>query len=189
MAAEIDGNAPDLDEESAPVLLELVGSIAIPSGKILVPRCGSGHDVFSLASPESVVTGLDPRPEMAARFEATRVERGIPRSFVRFVSGDFFTWAADGPFDLVWDAAFACGVAPAERARWAERVAELVAPEGELWILIYPTSRTTALPALDPRDLDASLLATSFDRVALAPVARSHAHRQGLEWLGRWRRR
>ena len=188
MAPEID-DATDVDEESAPVLLELVGSIAVPSGKILVPRCGSGHDVFSLASPESVVTGLDPRPEAAAKFEALRAERGIPRSFVRFVAGEPFTWASDGPFDLVWDAAFARRVAPADRPRWAARAAELVAPGGELWILLYPTSRATALPALDPRDLDASLLATSFDRVALAPVARSHAHRQGLEWLGRWRRR
>lgn len=186
MASRID--TPDLEEEPAPALLELVGSIAVPTGQVLVLHCGAGHDVFSMAAPGSLVTGIDPRPEMATRFEAMRVEHGLPPSFVRLLTADPFTWAADRSFDLVWDAAFLGRVAPADRPRWAARVADLVKAGGELWVLLYPTSATTALPVVDPLEVDA-LLTTSFDRLALGPVARSRPDRQGLEWLGRWRRR
>ena len=175
-------NRGDGDDESAPVLLELVGSIAFPAGRILVPRCGAGHDVLALAGPSNVVIGVDARSGSPDRFEQLRRAAGVPRDFVCFATGDPATWIADAAFDAIWDAAWCASLAPAQRAAWAERVRELLVPGGALVVLIHP------VPSLDPGELDA-LLAAGFDREELRPVARSHPARQGREWLGRWCRR
>jgi hypothetical protein len=183
---------PDLDAP-APVLLEIVGSVAVPIGQILVPYCGAGHDVFSMALPGSLVTGVDPRPDMPARFEALREDHGLPRSFARILTADPLTWPADRAFDLVWDAELLSRLPPAERSRWVERLADLVTRGGELWALLHPTplpptSGVRELRVVDPLEVDA-LLAGPFVQLALGPVPRSHPERQGREWLGRWRRR
>lgn len=177
-------NRDDGDDESAPVLLELVGSIAFPAGRILVPRCGAGHDVLALAGPSNVVIGVDARSGSPDRFEQLRRAAGVPRGFVRFVTGDPATWIADAAFDAIWDAAWFASLPRMQRAAWAERVHELLIPGGALVVLIHPVSSCDS----DPGTLDA-LLAAGFDREELRPVARSHPARQGHEWLGRWRKR
>jgi methyl halide transferase len=179
----------DLGEESAPVLLELVGSIAFPAGRILVPHCGDGHDVLSLAGPSNVVTGLEARSGSPDRFEVLRRAAGIPRSFVRFVVADLFSWSADAAFEVIWQTSYAT-IEPGRRAAWAQRVHELLVPGGVLAMLIYPVGSPVDSPvdSIDLAEL-AGLLAAGFHRDELRPVARSHPARQGLEWLGRWRKR
>jgi len=182
-------NRDDGDDESAPVLLELVGSIAFPAGRILVPRCGAGHDVLALAGPSNVVTGLEARSGSPDRFEVLRRAAGIPRSFVRFVVADLFSWSADAAFEVIWQTSYAT-IEPGRRAAWAQRVHELLVPGGVLAMLIYPVRSPVDSPggSIDPAEI-AGLLAAGFHRDELRPVARSHPARQGLEWLGRWRKR
>jgi cyclopropane fatty-acyl-phospholipid synthase-like methyltransferase len=178
---------------SPPVLEELVSTGQLPAGRALVPGCGAGYDVLTLATEERSAVGLDLAPTAAARFESLRAERGVPRSRARVVTEDFFAFEPDAPFDLVWDYTFLCALDPSVRATWAKKVERLLADDGELVTLIFPAVDEPPLGQGPPHPLKPEhvreLLEPRFAAVELRPVARTHPGREGKEWLGRWRRR
>ena len=164
---------------------------SLPLGRALVPGCGSGHDVFALASPDRHVTGLDVAPSARARFDAERKAAGVSSAHASLVIGDFFEddWRADRePFDLVWDYTFLCAIDPARRDAWAQRMAALVKPEGMLAALIFPVF--DAPPDYEgppwPLDPDAivALVDGPFRLESLERMTKSRPERQGKEWLG-----
>ncbi len=183
---------------SAPALVSVVERGELPDGRALVPGCGAGYDVLTLASPERQVLGLDIAPTAVSRFSALRSSAGVPEERARVEVADFFTFDP-GPerFSLIFDYTFLCALPPSRRAEWAERVDELLAPAGELLTLIYPV-----LPGVMPSVSEPGegppypmhpehvrdLLAGRFEPFVLEPLAHSHPERQGKEWLGRWRR-
>ncbi len=179
---------------SPPALVELARSGDLPSGRALVPGCGAGYDVLTLAHAGLAATGLEVAPTAAERFEALRDDAGLDPSVARVELGDFFTYAPAAPFDLMWDYTFLCAIEPARRPAWEARAHTLLADDGELVTLIFP-ARPEPLNGpgrppypLLPEDVEA-LLSPRWERVELRPVTRSHAGRDGLEHLGRWRKR
>lgn len=184
---------------SPPVLASLVERDALPHGRVLVPGCGAGWDVFELASGGREVVGLDLAPSARTVFEAERDRRGLDSARARIEIADFFTWPADEQFDLVWDHTFFCALPPDLREQWARRMQELVRPGAELVTLVFPV-REPQWPPLgsDPSqgppypvhpDLYRRHLGPGFEELELAPVTQPSPGRRGLEWLGRWRRR
>ncbi len=78
------------------------------------------------------------------------------------------------------------------RPRWAERVGELLAPDGELVTLIFPIvdkDPDDGPPYALNAELVRGLLEPSFDLVFLEPPSDSHPGREGKECVARWRRR
>ncbi len=184
---------------SPPILTALVERDTLPPGRALVPGCGAGWDVFTLAASGRDVVGLELAPSAGAVFEEERQRRGLDPAQARLVIGDFFEWSAGEPFDLVWDHTFFCALPPALRDDWAHRMYDLLRPDAELVTLIFPV-REPRWPPLgsDPDvgppypvhpDLYRQHLASGFDELEIAPVAVSSGGRAGMEWLGRWRRR
>ncbi|MGA9523530.1 MAG: methyltransferase [Myxococcaceae bacterium] len=184
---------------SAPILQDLVAGGTLPNGRALVPGCGAGYDVLTLATPERTVLGLEIAPTAIERFESLRRARGTPQDRVRVAAADFFALhpaLIGGPFDLVWDYTFLCAIDPSMREAWARQMEQFVRPEGELITLIFPVTGprpTRDNPGEGPPypmhpELVRELLAGRFEPTVLEPVARSHPARQGKEWLGRWRR-
>jgi hypothetical protein len=184
---------------SSPILQGLVDSNSLPNGRALVPGCGAGWDVFTLATPERSVLGLEVAPTAVERFEKLRHELKVPDDRARIALADFFTLhpaLAGGPFDLVWDYTFLCAIEPAKREAWARQMWGFVAPGGELVTLIFPVTSfhpTREEPGEGPPypmhpELVRELLAGRFEPTVLEPVAHSNPGREGMEWLGRWRR-
>ncbi|XP_055820066.1 uncharacterized protein LOC129888994 isoform X4 [Solanum dulcamara] len=61
--------------QTAPILVHLHQTGALPKGRALVPGCGSGHDVVAIACPERFVVGLDVS-ENAIK-QATKLRRSL----------------------------------------------------------------------------------------------------------------
>ncbi len=104
------------------------------TGRILVPGCGSGHDVRTLAATGAEVIGFDLAPsavEAALRFP--RVGRES------YVQGDFFAppeeWT--GTFDGIFEHTCFCAIAPDRRSDYAASVAKLLKPGGRLLAIFY----------------------------------------------------
>ncbi len=104
------------------------------SGRILVPGCGSGHDVRALAAHGADVTGLDVAPSAIAAAER------FPRTgHETYAAGDFFHPPAEwtGAFDGIFEHTCFCAIAPADRRAYADSVVRLLRPGGRLLAIFY----------------------------------------------------
>ncbi len=123
-----DLGAPD------PHLVELWGAGRIAAGRALDIGCGAGSDARWLAEQGFQVVGIDLAPLAIER------ARGAPppsAGSVEFHCLDFLKEPVpSGPFDLVFDrGCFHVFDAAEDRARFAARVAELLAPGGR-WVSV-----------------------------------------------------
>jgi phytoene dehydrogenase-like protein len=177
---------------SPPVLARLVHAGTLPDGLAVVPGCGAGYDVLSLASASRPVIGIDVAEGAGDRFEALRTERKIPADWARIHIGDFFAFDPGEPVQLVWDYTFFCALDPEVRPRWGERIDALLGDEGELVTLMFPTA-SFGSPSGPPYTVDVDMyqgaLGRGFTPTLVEHVEESHPGRQGLEVLARWRRR
>ncbi|KUJ11960.1 S-adenosyl-L-methionine-dependent methyltransferase [Mollisia scopiformis] len=123
--------------------------------KALVPGCGRGYDVLLLAAHGYDAYGLEISEK--ALEEAKKVEKekggdkiystkpGVERGTVTWLSGDFFhdgflkDVEGEGKFDLIYDYTFLSALPPVMRPAWSKRFNELLAPEGRVICLEFPT--------------------------------------------------
>ena len=175
---------------SPPTLTKLVADSAA-LGRVLVPGCGAGYDVLTLAQRAEVVVGLEVAPTAQRRFDS--LAAGVETTgSATVVVADFFDFEPEARFDVIWDYTFLCALDPARRQAWAARVDALLAPDGELWTLIFPVHPVPLNPGRPPHpmspELLRALLEPTFAAIELEPVTGSHPGREGKEWFGRWRR-
>lgn len=152
--------------------------------RILVPGCGSGHDVRFLAEAGRDVLGID---FSAAALEAARAVLG-PHA-ARAIQADFFAPLPGEPFDAVYERAFLCALPRRLWPDWGRRVAQVVKPGGLLAGHFYfdAGERGPPFPLADDAAL-AALLEPAFERLEDAPVADSIAVFAGRERWQAWRR-
>ena len=157
-----------------------------PQRRVLVPGCGSAHDVGAFAAAGWDVVGIDFSPEAVA---AARPVLGAYGDRVR--QADAFAPLAGEPFDAVYERAFLCAL-PRERwSAWATRMAELVAPGGALagFFFIDPAAGDRGPPFALRNDAELrALLEPAFGREADLPVPDSLPVFAGRERWQVWRR-
>jgi methyl halide transferase len=103
-------------------------------GKILVPGCGTGHDVRALATHGAEVWGLDVAP---SAIHAASAHPAVGNE--RYVLGDLFSppeeWTSG--FDAVFEHTCFCAIDPVERSRYARAVAKVLRPSGVFLAIFY----------------------------------------------------
>jgi SAM-dependent methyltransferase len=179
-------------------LAALIEAGAIPQGRALVPGCGSGYDVLALADAGLRAMGLEIAPTAIANFQTLRHESGLGEEQAKILEADYFRYAPETAFDLIWDTTFLCAIEPEQREAWAQTAHRLLKPGGQLITLIFPvpvepgTLGSGPHPGppypLDPYAVR-DLLLPRFEMVRLTPASHSHPAREGREWLGIWQRR
>ena len=104
------------------------------AGRVLVPGCGSGHDVRALAAnPGAEVIGLDLAP--SAALAAARFPRAGGEIYV---TGDFLAGNCPGaPFDWIFEHTCFCALAPSLRVSYARAAASCLRPGGFLLAVFY----------------------------------------------------
>ena len=104
------------------------------SGRVLVPGCGSGHDVRVLAAHGAEVVGLDIAPSAIAA-----ARRHPPAGRESYEVGDFFrppaTWL--GTFDGLFEHTCFCAIDLTSRADYAQSAAQLLRPGGRFLAIFY----------------------------------------------------
>ena len=178
---------------SPPILETLVRDGALPAGRAIVPGCGTGYDVFTLAADGTrEVVGLDLAPTAVGAFEAERARRGLDPARARIRTADFFELPDDERFDLAWDYTFLCAIEPDRRPAWVDTMHRLLAPDGELVTLLFPVTDAPldqGPPYPIPPHVVRPLIEARFELIELSEVEHSHPGREGKERLARWRPR
>jgi SAM-dependent methyltransferase len=101
---------------------------------VLVPGCGSGHDVRAISSKGAEVTGLD-LSETALRFA-----RDFPRAGSEiYEQGDLFAlpkeW--DAQLDWVFEHTCFCAIPPERRADYVRAVSRVLKPGGHYLAIFF----------------------------------------------------
>ena len=185
-----EGRTPWDAGQSPPALRDLLAADVVPAGKVLVPGCGTGYDLATLARPDREVIGIDLSEEARDAFREAHPDLPGP---VRYEVMDFFAFDIEGGVDFVWDYTFFCALDPAQRNAWAEVMVRLLKPDALLATLLFPFEDPISNPEGPPWPINTELvrgfLGTRFDEVAVKSVERSHPGREGRERLALWRRR
>ena len=185
-----EGRTPWDAGQSPPALRDLLARELVPAGRILVPGCGTGYDLASLARADREVIGLDLSKEARDAFLATHGDLPGP---VRYEVTNFFTYEIEGGVDFVWDYTFFCALDPDQRSDWAEVIARLLKPNALLATLLFPFEDPISDREGPPWPINTELvrgfLGSRFDEVEVKPVEQSHPGREGRERLALWRRR
>lgn len=129
----LEGDTP-WDKGNAHPALHTVPSCGALSGRVLVPGCGTGHDVRALAAQGLDVTGLDLAPLALHR---ARIFPIVGRE--RYVEGDLFDLPEDfyGYFDGVFEHTCFCAIDPARRTAYVDAVASALKPGGRLLAIFF----------------------------------------------------
>lgn len=123
------GAAPPLSE-----LLAHLGTAPWGGGPVLVPGCGTGHDVRELAAAGIPAVGLDISPTAVAQASALPATGGEC-----YECGDFLDplWAEGRRFRAIWEHTCFCAIDPARRADYARAAAAVLAPGCCLFGVFY----------------------------------------------------
>jgi len=127
------GDTPWDKGEAHPVLEDMLAEGAL-TGRVLVPGCGTGHDVRALARLGLKVVGLDLAPQALARAEASpRVGTEV------YELGDLFRLPPDwlASFDGVFEHTCFCAIDPLQRSAYVEAVAGVLRPGGRLLSVFF----------------------------------------------------
>lgn len=128
-----EGETPWDKGYASPALCEFLKGQPV-RGRVLVPGCGTGHDVRALAAQGADVTGLDIAESALRRAEAFPKVCGEA-----FLAGDFLDlgrehWAA---YDWVFEHTCLCALDPAQRAAYAYSVRKALKPKGQYLAVFF----------------------------------------------------
>jgi len=171
--------------EAAPPLAEFLETRRV-AGDVLVPGCGSGHDVRLLAAQGARVVGLDIAPGALAMAANHPVVGGE-----RYVGGDFFHLPDSlcGAFDWVFEHTCFCAIDPSRRAEHVESCARALRPCGRLLAIFYLEPRDPGGDGppwgVSEKEID-GLFGAKFDKLESRIPSRAYDGREGREllWLG-----
>ncbi|KQV33842.1 SAM-dependent methyltransferase [Massilia sp. Root335] len=151
---------------------------------VLVPGCGSAHELALMCAAGWDAAAIDFSPEAVARARALAGPWAD-----RIVQADFFAYAPPRPLDLIYEQAFLCALPPARRPDVARRWAALLGPGGLLAGYFFFDDAAKGPPfGMSRGELDA-LLASAFECVADEAVEDSIPVFAGKERWMVWRRR
>jgi SAM-dependent methyltransferase len=189
-AAWRSGNTPWDAGASPPALRRLLESGLVPAGRVLVPGCGTGYDLATLAREDREVVGIDLSEDARAAFSSAHHD--LPGT-VLYEVADFFSYRSARGFDFVWDYTFFCALDPEQRTVWGLTMKRLVKPSGLLATLLFPFEDPISDRQGPPWPINTSIVRgvveEHFEQLEAIDVEHTHPGREGRERLAIWRRR
>jgi methyl halide transferase len=158
----------------------------LPRGSVLVPGCGTGHDVRAFAAAGFAATGLDFAPSAIALAKERTEAAGLGACFSR---KDFLRSKPARRFDWLFEHTLFCAINPADREAYLRAVLQWLKPDGQFLAIHYmiPSQGNEPPFGVTRRELW-QRFSPHFELVA-EWTPRSYPNRLGLEEMLWWRRK
>jgi SAM-dependent methyltransferase len=162
----------------------LDGQTHLPRGAVLVPGCGTGHDVRVWAAAGFTVTACDLAPSAIRLAEEQTTAAGLS---AQFILGDFLADVALGPFDWIFEHTLFCAIDPARREDYVNAVLRRLKTGANYLAVNYLIPDRDGPPFGTTRQ---ELLGRFSPHLQLQSewVPRSYPNRTGLERMLWWRK-
>lgn len=173
------------DAGGVPTDLRAFAQTLPAKSRVLIPGCGSGHEVIFLAQIGLNVLAIDFSPQA---IEAAK--QHVAHLADRVQLADFFAFdPGSNAFDVIYERAFLCALPRKLWSRYGERMAELLPPQKQLAGFFFYGDNPRGPPfATSPVELH-GLLDAAFELVEDRPATESLPVFQGGERWQVWRRR
>ena len=124
--------------------------------RTLIPGCGRGHEIMTLARLGFAVTGIDFAPSAVAH-----VRRNLSRQelHAEVLEADVLGWQPEAPFDAVYEQTCLCALPEEAWPDYAARLYGWLRPAGSLFALFMQTGQ----PGGPPRHFDLLRMRQIFD--------------------------
>ncbi|MGZ9676170.1 methyltransferase domain-containing protein [Flavobacterium sp. GNP001] len=116
----------------APPIQEFIDTIADKNAKILIPGCGNCYEaIYLLQQGFTAITLIDIAPTLVNNLQ----EKFKNQLQIRVLLGDFFEH--QDHYDYILEQTFFCALPPQNRPLYVSKMKELLAPNGELFGLLF----------------------------------------------------
>jgi SAM-dependent methyltransferase len=173
--------------EPSPGLLDfLAATTDLPRGQVLVPGCGTGHDVRAWAAAGWTVTGLDLAPSAIQLAQERTAAAGLK---AEFRLGNFLEMEPLVPCDWIFEHTLYCAINPVRRDDYVRALLRWLKPDGQFLAIHYMLRDQEEGP---PHGCTQQELMERFlphFTLKRGWVPRSYQNRTGLELMLWWQRR
>ena len=121
---------------SSPALYTWLDSGALKPCRILIPGCGLGHEVVTLARLGYDVTAVDIAPSATKHLQQKLADAGVTATVI---CDDLFNYQSATPFDAIHEQTCLCAIQPEQRREYEACVRRWLKPGGELFALFMQT--------------------------------------------------
>ncbi len=176
--------------EASPGLVDFLaarfGANRSQAGTVLVPGCGTGHDVRAWASYGFHATGLDIAPS-AVRLGVEKTEAAGLSARGSFRLGNFVRDEAFDRFDYVFEHTLFCAIPREDRDLYVSALDRWLKPDGTYVAVFYMIPDEDGPPfGTTPEEIKRRFSGRFELREEWVP--RSYPNRTGLEWMTVWGR-
>lgn len=180
------GDMPWEKGQASPGLVDFLAAHSdLPRGTVLVPGCGTGHDVRAWARMGFQVTGLDLAPSAIRLCEERTRAAGLKADFrlLNFLEAEPFA-----QFDYLFEHTLFCAINPSQRDAYRQAVVRWLKPGGQFLAIHYMLREGTEPPFGCTQEELMSRFGSDFvlNKGYIPP---SYPNRAGLELLLWWKRR
>jgi SAM-dependent methyltransferase len=180
------GDMPWEKGEASPGLVDFLNAHPkLRRGTVLVPGCGTGHDVRAWARAGFKATGLDIAPS-AIRLSRERTAAAKLRA--KFEQLNFLHDSPALRFDWVFEHTLFCAIDPSDREAYVKAVLRWLRPGGQYLAVNYLIPDEDGPPFGTKREELIKRFSPHFDLLE-EWVPRSYPNRTGLELMLLWRRK
>lgn len=111
--------------------------------RILVPGCGNGYEVITLAKLGFDVVAIDIAPSAINNLQNELNKEGLT---VELVLADFFIWLPKKRFDAIYEQTSLCALPPVEWKKYEEQLYLWLKPQGKIFAQFMQTGREGGPP-------------------------------------------
>ncbi len=111
--------------------------------RVLIPGCGNGHEVLTLAKLGFDVVAVDIAPSPLANLAEKLKEQYLSAELIQ---ADFFTWQPEHDFDAIYEQTSLCALSPTQWQTYEKCLYKWLKPRGKLFAQFMQTEQEGGPP-------------------------------------------
>lgn len=180
------GDMPWEKGAASPGLVDfLAAHPELVKGSVVIPGCGTGHDVRAWARAGFEAWGFDLAPSAIRLATEKTAAAGLKAVFRQ---GDFLKDVPDQKFDWLFEHTLYCAIDPVQRDEYVRAVERWLRPDGQFLAVHYMIRDKEGPPFGSQQEELMERFSPGFELVQ-GWVPRSYPNRTGLELMLWWRRK